>query len=142
MNLYSLDASAWVKRYYREVGSEWVRALFHQETLLASSSLGLIEVLATRSRKAKAGEIDRNEATIRQLAAVSDWNGFLEIRLNAEVTERAKDVTMRLSLRGADAIHLASALTLQAHRSASTDHMIFVSSDTELNEALALMDSK
>ena len=61
MTLYFLDASAWVKRYFRERGSEWVERLFGEDRLLSASTLGLIEVNATSARKCGAGEIEREQ---------------------------------------------------------------------------------
>lgn len=56
MIFYYLDASAWVKRYYQETGTTWVRDLFSSNHVMACASLGLIEVMATLARKCKARE--------------------------------------------------------------------------------------
>lgn len=59
MIFYYLDASAWVKRYYWETGTTWVQSLFARGSTVACASLGLVEVMATLARKAKAREIGR-----------------------------------------------------------------------------------
>lgn len=58
MIFHYLDASAWVKRYYRETGTDWVQGLFTQNSTMACASLGVVEVIATLARKRKAGEIN------------------------------------------------------------------------------------
>ena len=57
MNLYYLDSSALVKRYYREEGTEFIQRLFDVGSLFVTSSLAIVEVVATLARKRKAGAI-------------------------------------------------------------------------------------
>jgi hypothetical protein len=78
MMLFYLDSSAWVKRYFRELGSGWINQQFEQQVVLGGSTLGL---------------------------------------------------------RGADSVHLASALLLQTQLGISNHDFNFVSSDQELNVA-------
>jgi hypothetical protein len=47
----------------------------------------------------------------------------------------ARDLARNLTLRGADAVHLASALMLQRRFADTEDQLIFVASDRELKEA-------
>lgn len=51
MIIYYLDASVWIKRYYREMGTDWIETLFANNPPISCASLGLIEVLATLVRK-------------------------------------------------------------------------------------------
>jgi predicted nucleic acid-binding protein len=87
---YYVDASAWVKRYYQEVGTTWVQDLFVQNRTIASASLGLIEVMATLARKAKGREINSSmlEQTMQELEA--DWERFIRIHMTVEVVDIAK----------------------------------------------------
>ena len=57
MPIHYLDASAWVKRYIQEEGSQQVNAWMNQNPLVASAALGVTEVLSTVVRKARAGEL-------------------------------------------------------------------------------------
>jgi predicted nucleic acid-binding protein len=50
MNVYYLEASAWVKRYLSEPGSTWVQKFFTQKEPLACCTLGYTEVSAAISR--------------------------------------------------------------------------------------------
>ncbi len=62
MTAYFFDASALVKRYLREVGSEWVRQLIaHERPRIFISSLSGVEVLAAIMRKGRAGEFSPPE---------------------------------------------------------------------------------
>ena len=134
MTFYYLDASAWVKRYYQETGTWWVQGIFSQETKLACSALGLIEVIATLARKCKAGEIAPSSFEQKVQDLEDDWRHFIHIHLTAEAVDTAKEQARVWALRGADAIHLASALMLQRRFGDEEDQMIFVTSDQELKE--------
>ncbi|HUT36296.1 MAG TPA: type II toxin-antitoxin system VapC family toxin [Planctomycetota bacterium] len=135
MTVYYLDASAWVKRYCAEAGSSWVQALFAQDAALSSASLGLVEVAATLARKGKAGEMPASglEAAVTELRY--DWDRFAQVHLTDEALEHAFRVARANALRGADAVHLASALLVAANRSAQQDEVVMVTSDRELREA-------
>jgi predicted nucleic acid-binding protein len=131
---YYLDASAWVKRYYQETGTAWVQELFARNPALACAALGLVEVMATLARKKKAGEIAVAGFAQKTQELEADWEDFIQVQTTAEVTERAKTLAKEMALRGADAVHLASALILQ-DRFTEEDSLIFVTSDKELKEA-------
>lgn len=135
MTFYYLDASAWVKRYYQEIGTTWVQDLFARNQVMACASLGMIEVMATLARKRKAREIvsPMFEEKTRELE--EDWKRFIHVQLTVEAVEIARALARELALRGADAVHLASALLLQRRLAAADDRLIFVASDRELREA-------
>jgi len=135
MIFYYLDSSAWVKRYYYEVGTIWIQELFANNQIAVCASIGLIEVIATLARKCKSGAITLSilEQKIRNIE--NDWEHFIQIDLTAEVIESAKKLAKELALRGADAIHLASALVTQRNFVEDNDQLIFVASDRELKEA-------
>jgi len=135
MIVYYLDASAWVKRYCQEQGSRWVSELFAQNPTLACAALGLIEVTATLSRKAKAGELDAAERQAKLTLAESDWAGFVALELTAGVLERARQAACNRALRAADAIHLAALLCLGDHFAEPTDQVVLITSDQELKGA-------
>ncbi|MDA0267490.1 MAG: type II toxin-antitoxin system VapC family toxin [Cyanobacteria bacterium] len=105
MKLCYLDASAWVKRYYQESGTQATQALFAEGSILACASLGFIEVLATLSRKAKAGQINPEQFQNKQSEVAADWEQFIQVQLSEEVLQEAVKLTVDLALRGADGIH-------------------------------------
>jgi len=129
---YYLDASAWVKRYYRESGTDSIQSLFATEQRLACASLGFVEVMATLARKRKAHEIDAVAFEQKSGELESDWERFVQIQLSVEAVELAKVMARMLALRGADAVHLASALILQERFVDEDDRLVLVTSDREL----------
>ena len=64
-----------------------------------------------------------------------DWARFIQIQLTTETMDLAKDLARNMALRGADAVHLASALVLQRRFADAEDRLVFVASDRELKEA-------
>ncbi|KAM3090108.1 type II toxin-antitoxin system VapC family toxin [Phormidesmis sp. 146-35] len=134
MIIYYLDASAWVKRYYQELGTVWLQTLFAQNPTFACATLGAIEVTATLARKQKALQIKPAQFQPKIQALEADWQNFIQIQLTSNVVDQSKHLAEQLALRGADSIHLASALVLQNHLS-STDQLIFIASDQELKTA-------
>jgi len=130
-----LDASAWVKRYVQEPGTEWIQDLFIRQPLLACASLGFIEVMATLSRKRKAGEIGEAQFDAVVGDVERDWQGFIEIRLDADTMALTAPVVREFALRGADAVHLASALLLRQRLGDENDAVMFVAADEELKIA-------
>jgi len=69
------------------------------------------------------------------LFSQEDWESFIQVHFTAEVVNMAKAVATGLALRGADAVHLASALVLQNRFAEGEDQSIFVASDRELKQA-------
>jgi predicted nucleic acid-binding protein len=133
--LYYLDASAWVKRYYQEKGTKWVQELFSRNEPVASATLGVIEVAATLSRKRKAQEITLLQLKQKIEELDDDWVHFVQIQMTRELTISAKEIAHKHALRGADAIHLASAMRLEKRVAGHKGRMIMVASDAELIKA-------
>lgn len=140
MIIYYLDASAWVKRYYHETGTAWMQGLFFQNPVMACATLGFIEVVATLARKKKAEEIDTMQHEQKHSELESDWENFIQIQVANKVSQRATTLANNHALRGADAIHLASALHLHGLFSNTEHQLIFVTSDLELKEAAQASD--
>lgn len=132
MIIYYLDASVWIKRYYREAGTEWLEALFARNPVLACASLGLIEVLATLSRKRKAQDMDADQYTQKAAEVEQDWSQFVQLHLSIDIVSRAIRVARDYSLRGADTIHLASAMALQERCIEAGNALVLITSDMEL----------
>jgi predicted nucleic acid-binding protein len=132
MMLYYLDSSAWVKRYFNEAGRDWVNLLFEQHQVLGCSPLGLIEVGSTMARKRTAGEVKPQEFGPKRASLLKDWRRFLHIDMTAAVVQRAFDIADPHSLRGADSVHLASALVLKEELELDADELTFVTSDEDV----------
>ena len=134
MIVYYLDASAWVKRYCQELGTIWLQSLFAQNLTFACATLGLVEVVATLARKCKARQISQPQLQQKTQELEADWQNFIQVQLTAEAVNRSKGLAVSLALRGADAVHLASAFLLQSHLSQG-DQLILIASDRELKVA-------
>ena len=145
MTFYYLDASAWVKRYHQETGTDWVKDLFARKRSLACASLGLVEVIATLARKRKAGAFDQTGLKDKMDELIEDWDDFIQIHFTPEAVLFARESAYRMALRGADAIHLGSALLFRQRFATSEDEVVLVASDRELKAAaqasgLAVLD--
>lgn len=132
MILFYLDASAWVKRYFEELGSELVDEMFVPSNTLSCSPLGFIEVGSAMARKRSAGTVTDEEFVAKRSLLVNDWRHFLRIEMTPVVVHRAFDLADAYSLRGADSVHLASALEAKAELRLAAEEFTFVASDAEL----------
>jgi predicted nucleic acid-binding protein len=106
------DASALVKRYVREAGSEMVRRLL-ASGMVATSRLSEVEVASGIVRRAREGAFTPARRD-RALAALQrDIPAFAVVEVIPEVTADARALLLRHPLRASDAIQLASCLYLQ-----------------------------
>ena len=129
MNIFYLDSSAWVKRHQKEAGSDWIARIWSPGVHFACASLGLVEVLCTIARRHAANHVNQ-AATDAVLKAVrQDFNGFLRIDFDDPVLALAESLASTRRLRGADCIHLASAMRVRDTLGAT---VILIASDAEL----------
>jgi hypothetical protein len=135
MTLYYLDSSAWVKRHFAELGTEWVNNLFEAEHTLSCCSLGFVEVNATGVRKCAAGATDGARPAGVKASLEEDWNQFLWVGLTPEIAGMAPHVASVHALRGSDCVHPASALALKEHLGMGAQEFAFIASHGELKVA-------
>ncbi|MFL5818643.1 MAG: PIN domain-containing protein [Conexibacter sp.] len=98
-----LDASALVKRYVDEDGSELVRAAMVDASDWFICRIGFVETI--RAVGLSAGS--RVAAAVRR-----EWSAFGVIEVDAALAEHAAELTLAHQLRSLDALHLAAALLL------------------------------
>lgn len=109
MILY-LDASALVKRYIAEAGSQDVNAWIAAAESLATSLITRTEVAAALTRAYRL-KLITGEETQRALQIFrSEWESLLRLPLNEATVARGDFLACEHGLRGYDAIHLATAL--------------------------------
>lgn len=89
------------------------------------------------TRKRKAGDLGDVEFAVLAQSARNDWQRFYKVPLLNPVIDSALELTKNHALRGADAIHLASAVLLSAYLAEQRNDLVFVGSDQELNKAAA-----
>ncbi len=132
MSHFYLDASAWVKRYIREPGTDWILRFWSHALPTACSTLGLIETLSTVVRRHVAGDAPAAATAAARDAIDRDFNGFCRIAVSTNVIAIAPTLPEKHQLRGADCIHLASALLL---RQDLGETVTVIACDTELLHA-------
>jgi len=128
-----LDTSALVKLYIAEFGSERMREFVARGEPMAVSALAFAEMHATFSRRRREGLLLASELEQIQLSFAADWETLLQVPLGAAVLKRVPRLCESHPLRGADAVHLASALLLQEEGLET----VFACSDHRLLEAAA-----
>lgn len=97
-----LDASALVKRYVEEDGSEAVREAMADQDWV-SCRVCEVETRRAVDRAGGSEELERVE---------SDWHAFEIVEVDAVLCERATELACTTGLRTLDALHLAAALGL------------------------------
>lgn len=122
-----------------ELGSEEVRAAAADAHALAASRLAYVETRGVlgRLRADARGSIRDVDAALRLLERY--WPELGVAELDDSVARTAADLAERLLLRGADAVHLASALRLARHgpvRFATWDARLAVAASSEGLETL------
>jgi predicted nucleic acid-binding protein len=128
-----LDTSALVKLYISEPGSERMREAALRGKPVAASDLAFAEIHATFARRRREELLLPAELEQIQLAFTDDWEKLTQVSLGAAVLKLVPGLCQRHPLRGADAVHLASALLLYEEGLEVT----FASSDHRLLEAAA-----
>lgn len=130
--IFYLDTSAVVKKYVRESGTERVIELWKEAEGLAISQVGYAECMAAFHRKKREGEIsDRQLGHIKRIFR-NDWTGFIRVDLSSDLEKIIDRLVSKHPLRGFDAIHLASCLTI---KKALKGNLAFVAGDRRLIEA-------
>ena len=126
------DSSALVKRYVEEPGSDMVQSLLDRGTSIATSKLAYPEIVSALTRKQRSGELTKRflQAVIDQFEV--DWAGMVVVEFHDELLPTVKSLLMKHQLRGADTVHLSSALWLK--RAVQSD-LSFVASDLDLLKA-------
>jgi predicted nucleic acid-binding protein len=115
-----LDASALVKRYVAEEGSE---ALI--ETMAAADGWAICRIGYVET--ARAVRLATGKAAVKRL--VSDWPSFEVVEIDAALAEHAAELTFTEELRSLDALHLAAALLI------GSNELTLATWDTRLHRA-------
>lgn len=114
MAIIYFDSSAFIKLLVEEDGSEIAAALWDGCDAAVSSRLAYPEV---RAALAAAGRDQRLDVPAQQHAETTwekYWAGTRPVELTETVTAHAGHLAGQHALRGADAVHLASALAVGA----------------------------
>jgi predicted nucleic acid-binding protein len=119
LTLY-LDASALVKRYVDETGSDTVVAAMDDADAYSMCRFGFVETVRAVARAGTPEDVERMKR---------DWEAVDVVELDHAVAECAAALAIEHGLRSADALHLAAALTMES------DEPIFATWDVRLHRA-------
>ena len=131
MILY-LDTSSLVKLYVREDGSDEVMALLDGARVVATSQVAYAEARAAFARKHREGDFTEEQYHTVVGNLERDWGAYFVLDVSRPVSKIAGELAERHSLKGLDAIHLASALILSTRLGSM---VTFSSSDRKLKDA-------
>ena len=126
------DTSALVKRYVEENWSNEVDTLWEDAIEIASSSVAFAETLSIFNRKLREGIITEKEYIQTITEFKTEYTQFIIVPISSELNKIIEKLCLKYSLRGFDAIHLASALLIQKNSNLTT---IFACFDNILNKA-------
>ncbi len=129
MILY-LDTSSLVKLYVPEPDADRIKALVTEAASVVTSRIACPEFYSAVTRRLNSKEITRKNYELLCAAFSVDWQRMYA--LDFDEIEAGK-LVCKHDLRGADAIHLASAKLL-AYCDASLE-IVFSSADRKLNKA-------
>ena len=131
MILY-LETSNLVKLYVQEEDSGDVAKLVSDAEAVATSIIAYAEARAAFARKLREKGISDEDHNRIKNDLDRDWESLFVIKLSNAIVRFAGDLAEKRSLRGFDALHLASALELQK---AIPLPVLFSSSDARLLES-------
>ncbi|MCG6534945.1 MAG: type II toxin-antitoxin system VapC family toxin [Syntrophales bacterium LBB04] len=123
------DSSALIKRYVEEAGSEQVDRLFADHPTVITSTVAFAEIMAAFRKKYREGILSKSG----YLKTVSEFKKEYEkitlVSITTDLNQIIEGLLLKHSLRGFDAIHLASALLVRKEgplkvRFACFDHLL------------------
>jgi len=126
------DSSALVKRYVKEAGSVRLAEILSFSDVVATSKLAFPELLSVFARKRRSRELSETSfrATVRRFE--EDWKDFLVVDFHDDLLPLIKTLVVKYALKGADSVHLSSALWLSE---SSRMSVVFSASDEQLLKA-------
>jgi predicted nucleic acid-binding protein len=112
MALVYFDSSALVKLVVEEPGSPLAAELWDASDAALASRLAYPEVRAALAAATRNHQLGPAELRQAELAWDEFWAATRKVELTVEVEQRAGQLARSHALRGADAVHLASALAI------------------------------
>lgn len=126
MTIVYFDSSAFVKLLVEEEGSDLGAALWDGADAVVSSRLAYPEVRAALAAAGRDRRLEVEELERAGLAWEEYWAATRPVELSAAVASHAGQLAGPYALRGADAVHLASALAV------GTEELLFAAWDRRL----------
>jgi predicted nucleic acid-binding protein len=107
------DSSSIVKWFFDEPFAELARDMKNEAKIVVTSLLAFPEVLSAMNRACRERRCLKSEMELVRTEFLRIWPNFQWIRVNEELMQQAGELIFKHSLRGFDAVHLASALLLK-----------------------------
>lgn len=114
MAIVYFDSSALVKLVLDETGSDLAAQLWNACDAALSSRLAYPEVCAAPCAAGRNHDLTESEASSAADEWETFWASIRPVELSADVERLAGELSVLHRLRGADAVHLASALVLRS----------------------------
>jgi uncharacterized protein len=132
MTLY-LDTSSAIKLYVSEAGSDTVRTMVEDATVVATSVVTYAETRAAlaRLRRERALTVAKFRSAKREFE--EQWPSFMKLDATDALCRTAGELAEQYRLRGFDSVHLAS--FAEVARRAGPRETRFSSFDDRLNKA-------
>ena len=121
-----------MKRYFEEPYSNEVAEQWQEADEIATSSVAYAEALASFHRKSREAVLDAEILDDISNNLRSDWQTFIRIQVTDELNTYIDRALAAHTLRGFDAIHLASAMILHEKFGES---LLFICFDRRLTQA-------
>jgi predicted nucleic acid-binding protein len=131
MMLY-VDTSALVKLYVEEPLSQELSYAVDEAEAVATSLLAYTEAITAFARARREVRLSPQEYRRVVDAFEEDWSRYITVEVTDRLVKTAGHLAASRALRGYDALHLASALTLRERVPSS---MMFVAVDRALSVA-------
>lgn len=112
MILY-LDASALVKRYVSERGSEEVAAVIAAAAAAGTAVITRAETAAALAKAIRVGALTQDGAAAALTRFQDEWPRLVRLQVTESLIARAAALAWTHGLRGYDALHLAAAILWQ-----------------------------
>ena len=139
MRYLYFDSSALVKRYYREIGTEFVKEFCQNEdNVIAISDIAIAELGATFARLLREGNIKEDKYTIILDDFINDYfEEYFKVAIDFNIFISATRLAKKNSLRAYDAIQLACAINFRETiiLNESKSDIFFVVADDALEKA-------
>jgi predicted nucleic acid-binding protein len=128
-----LDTSSLVKLYVTETGSDGVRQLVAEASVVATSVVAYAETRAALARLRRNGALTAAALTSVKREFEQQWPTYLTLDATDSLCRTAGELAEQYGLRGFDSLHLAR--FGEVARRAGTDGTRFSSFDERLNQA-------
>jgi len=112
MILY-LDASALVKRFVAEPGTEAVNELISRAEVMGTSLVCRAEVAAAFAKAIRTGTLTPAGAAAALQEFRNEWPHLIRLQITDRLVAQADNMAWSHGLRGYDAVHLAAAMAWQ-----------------------------